>query len=305
MLVHSRRFFACIQQCDETQNQWHMRIEAPDSDYILVHGKVHKSQTYWIDKNDGTKVYVGKQKPFNFAGLFTVIDPALPAALKSSIESSFPRIMSSFEQRFGPLNAPPMLLFSTSYSTDGKVDRKGGVLPNQVVFHVHAPKQTKRSFDIWFTTHEIAHLFQKEGVQTVRFSESWLHEGAAEYLTTQWLKQASHQQLIHDKMSSARRHCFTTLKGKSLSETQRKDARLFYTCGLLLFHKLETLLKPSGQSVSQIWKIYTQRIRQGETANSDLMIDIIRSYVKTKSKQRWISFFREVQISPQETYDRI
>ncbi|WP_226647842.1 hypothetical protein [Microbulbifer variabilis] len=41
-LLHTGRFFACAESCQPSLNHWHLTIAAPESDNIILHGKIHQ-----------------------------------------------------------------------------------------------------------------------------------------------------------------------------------------------------------------------------------------------------------------------
>lgn len=57
---HSGRLFACANACTEENNKWHLTLNVPSDEHIVLNGKVMKSSVSWTDNNDGRVVYVGK-----------------------------------------------------------------------------------------------------------------------------------------------------------------------------------------------------------------------------------------------------
>lgn len=83
VLFHSGRFFACAESCTDEQNQWSLELIAPAHENIILHGNIEQDRVRWVDRNSGSKVYVGPATPL--AELLCHRMPGCTKVLRSSL----------------------------------------------------------------------------------------------------------------------------------------------------------------------------------------------------------------------------
>src|SRR5690554_2548838 len=135
MLVHTGRFYACVESCTNHHHEWPMAVNITTSDYLLIDGMRFLDFHEWLDRDSGRAIYIGQQPPEHFAALVAVIDPALPQSLQYELVTELPMIMSYFTQHLGVLKQTPTLFASYSEFDGAYYGQQGGVLPNQVFMH--------------------------------------------------------------------------------------------------------------------------------------------------------------------------
>ena len=277
LLIHTGRFFACIDSCTEAHHQWPLSIRLSTDDSILINGERYAASHEWLDEDSGRVIYVGPQQPVSFANLLAVIDPILPATLQTALINQLPMMMRYFTQKLEPLKQSPMLFASYSGSHGEHYGHQGGVLPNQIFMHWYgdsALENMNEENTLWFFAHEIAHLFQGSGVHFSQADEAWIHEGAAELMaylySYEQLGDTSH--LLQTAFSKARQQCAETWPlSEEFAAVGRLNFRLHYTCGLAANASLHQQLEAAGvpNGIFQLWLTYSARIDAGEPATSE------------------------------------
>ncbi len=61
LLFHSGRFFACVDDCNDSENDWKMALTVPVDEHIVLNGEVLRGSVEWHDKDSGRSIYVGEQ----------------------------------------------------------------------------------------------------------------------------------------------------------------------------------------------------------------------------------------------------
>lgn len=276
MLVHTGRFFACANSCTEHHHEWPMAMQLTTDDYLLINGTRQLGFFEWLDRDSGRAIYVGQQAPEHFAALVTLIDPALPQSLQYGLVSELPMIMSYFTKQLGSLSETPTLFASYSDFQGNYYGQQGGVLPNQIFMHWYGEASLEnldQERTLWFFAHEIAHLFQGNGLRFSSTDEAWIHEGAAEMMAYLYTDNTLNQdsQLVSKAVHDAKQQCAAVWPiSESLVDVGRVDFRAHYTCGLVANAELHAQLQANGihNGIFTLWQTYSELIRQGDPANS-------------------------------------
>ncbi|MDN3653155.1 hypothetical protein QWY77_10370 [Thalassotalea ponticola] len=95
VLIYTGRLFACINTCIDNVNQWHISMQVPQGEHIIVASQVFKHTTSWTDGNDGMNIYVGSQQPIATQNVVAVIDSGLPDKIKRSLNSDIPSLLNT------------------------------------------------------------------------------------------------------------------------------------------------------------------------------------------------------------------
>ena len=91
ILIHSGRFFACENECDDSFNEWSFKLTVPRGEHIIINGVTVGSETNWIDSGSGMSIYIGQQTPIEANGFLTLIDAGLPKSIKDALETDIQR----------------------------------------------------------------------------------------------------------------------------------------------------------------------------------------------------------------------
>ncbi|MCF6439736.1 hypothetical protein L1077_09865 [Pseudoalteromonas luteoviolacea] len=288
MLLHSGRFFACASTCADNTNAWPIAIKAPFN-HIIVDGKVYKNNVQWIGKDSGQKVYVGHEAPIEDAHFVSLIDGRLPPTLKKHIEKDLPKLMDFFADKMGTLDYRPALFASFSETNDGRYGHQGGTLSDQIFLHWYGEKAIEKVNSesiFWFFSHEVAHLYQKQGSDIENPSEAWLHEGAAEFLAgVASANVANNTSLLSEKIVTAQRHCLEGLKQEpSYIRAVKSNSRLHYNCGLVLINEINhALVKENKQlDIFDTWQSFNQQIESGKPASVATFLNGIQPHLSSE-----------------------
>ncbi|WP_371188261.1 hypothetical protein [Thalassotalea maritima] len=275
-LIYTGRLFACVERCGVDVNQWHFSLQAPEGEHIIVAGKVHTGTVNWVDSNDGMNVYVGSQHPIVTDNVIAVIDRGLPERIKLSLDADIPKLMNYFENKLGKLEGEKPTLFA-SYANINGSSSQGGTLPNQIFMHWNLKNLDKKVNDhtfindtIWFFAHEVAHLYQRSSKSELygEVSESWLHEGHADWLAALALLELypNTDAYVSDKVDRFRAHCAKGLADFPLAKAADKGRfDLYYTCGLLIHQAIDLALKKdSNEDIYSLWVAFRKQVEQGD-----------------------------------------
>lgn len=286
MLLHSGRFFACAEHCSAEINSWTLTLTAPEGEHIIVAGQVHQNEFSWQEKDSGSSVYVGKATPLAGPDFISLVDPALPDALRQQIMLQLPELMAWFTQSMGRLEFRPALFASYSSTDDGSYGYQGGILPGQIFMHWYgrtAIEQLQSDAVFWFFAHEVAHLYQRRAGAIEVAQDAWIHEGAADYMAG--LASASVQNnpdILQSKVSAAAEECISGLeKQQSYGKAASANPRLHYSCGLLLNHAISAELQKAVQPLSlfKLWSLFNNKVEAGLPAQAEVFLDVLKPYV--------------------------
>lgn len=304
MLLHSGRFFACAELCAAELNSWTVTLSAPADEKIIVAGKVYQQQATWHEKDSGTSIYVGKSTPLAGPDFISMIDPALPLALRQQITLQLPKLMEWFTHYMGRLDYRPALFASYSTTEDGSYGHQGGILPGQIFMHWYgrtAIEQLRPDAVFWFFAHEVAHLYQRNAGAIEAPQDAWIHEGAAEYMAG--LASAAvqkNEQILQNKLATAGKQCVTGLeKQRSYAKAAAANTELHYSCGLVLNHAIAMQLQKAKQPISffSLWTLFDAVVQSGQTAQAAVFLDVLKPHV---TKEFWLQLSK---FSSQDNFD--
>lgn len=292
-LIYTGRLFACVNECGGATNVWKMTIEVPDSEHIIVNGKVITPTYSWLDSDDGMNVYVGTQTPVETANVIAVIDDGLPAAVKRSLDTNIPRLMDFFEHKLGKISGTKPTLFASYANIDGH-SSQGGTLPKQIFMHWNLNNLEKSSLEhdftnktFWFFAHEVAHFYQEDDKTPLygEGEESWLHEGHADWLAFKALAELSPktQQFLDAKVTSFTQTCAEGLAAVSLSEAADNGRfDLYYSCGLLIHKAIdEALAGEPDKDIYALWNEYRNRVKKGEKKGAETFLTVTKEWTSS------------------------
>lgn len=285
MLLHTGRFFACAEICLPEHNEWSIEVQSAKSDNIIVRGRVYTGKAKWLDGDEGIKVYVGLAIPQNDSNFVSVIDENLPEELKTQISSQLPLLMNFFSLNMGKLEYRPALFASYSSTDDGTFGHQGGTLPGQMFLHWYGSKAIKEinSDEVfWFFSHEVAHLFQREGANVNDHKDQWLHEGGAEFFAGKAIEHFTNDNdIFQHKLEAAQDSCLSALdEGASYAEISKRNPRLHYSCGMSIFSAIdEGLRKSNGMNIYKLWGLYNKGVASGKPAGALTFIAVAKPYL--------------------------
>lgn len=245
MLVHSARFFACPNLCSGNENLWAMAVKAPLNDTIIADGQISTGRTSWWDKNDGQKIYIGRQDTLQNASYVSIVDPKLANTVGKQLQQFLPKMMSLLENSYGALDDKPMLFASFSKTHDGNFGRQGGTLTNQVFMHWYGSERYQErdpAATLWFFAHEAAHMYQHMVGKAISSVDNWLHEGHAEMMAKKIMLHLlpQYKGFVEKKVLKAQAQCLEIIATSSLAaQIEEGNYQSLYDCGLHIFNTIE------------------------------------------------------------------
>ncbi len=282
MLVHSGRFFACAEQCNDNIRHWQMTVTAPADEQILVNGQRFEESVSWQDGDSGRSFYLGRGQVVENGAVLAVVDPGLPAQISTQLASTFPAMMAYFQQHLGRLEQKPMLFASYGQIDDGRYGRQGGVLPGEVFMHWYGPQtlfeQPGLMDDtLWFLAHEAGHIYQQSAMASTSPREAWIHEGHAELmalLVMEKLFPGAQARLAH-RLATANEQCQAGLAGSTLAEAADQGRfQLIYSCGLVMQKRIHDQLG-GGDAGLRLWAQYQQHVDAGQPAGQQTFMAVL------------------------------
>ena len=289
LLFHSGRFFACVDDCNDSENDWKMALTVPVDEHIVLNGEVLRGSVEWHDKDSGRSIYVGEQALIETEHVIAVIDEGLPEQIKSSLSSHLPEMMDYFESHFGELPSKPMLFASYAKNPDSH-STQGGTLSNQIFMHWDHDKLEAQLIDpaildntTWFFAHEAGHLYQSIAVSTssINASQSWIHEGNADMLASLALLSIypESESYVGQRFAEAKAQCGDGLQNFSLAHAADENRfDLYYSCGWLIHRAIDVAVKKAevtSDGIFSVWKEYHSRVKSGQPANQDTFVTIV------------------------------
>ncbi|WP_157953865.1 hypothetical protein [Microbulbifer sp. A4B17] len=318
-LIYTGRLFACIEACSDDVQSWKLSMQIPEGEHMIVNGQVYTGSTNWVDRESGMNIYVGTQKPIEGSSFIAVIDGGLPDKIRNSLNSDIPKMINYFGGRLGENTVGKPTLYASYAQVDGS-DRQGGTLPNQIFMHWNLNDMDKRLEDpsfvsdiIWFFAHEVAHFHQegKEEVLSNDVSESWLHEGNADWLAASALIDLypDLEEYVYSKIDKYKVSCSEGLKEFPLVEAANHGRfDLYYSCGLLIHRAIDQSLqeKSNGSlNLFSLWKSYRETIEGGGEKGSDSFLNM----VEDRTSRDFVEVIRQLinskLVNPEATLDKL
>jgi hypothetical protein len=169
-----------------------------------------------------------------------ILDPQLPAWLRTFLATSIPEILAEYTRELGP--APigrPTLIVSWKGATPKMAGMGGSVLPSLVTMSFEGEGMLEESAEIgnqarWFAAHESAHFWLGQAVRYEFSREAWIIEGAADLLAFRTVAQTDPAYDARAQLQSSLDECVSLTRGRSVeSAQQRNEERTAYACGAI------------------------------------------------------------------------
>jgi hypothetical protein len=310
MLIHSGRFFACPVQCDDSQNQWQIRLRASKDEHIIVDGKVHRAEASWTDQDSGKSIYVGSSKPVTDDNFVSVIDTGLPSALQQLMAQRLPDILAFFNTKMGKLSFRPSLYASYSPAADGGYGHQGGSLPGQVFMHWYgkqAVEQLNERATLLFFAHEVAHLYQRKAANVEQLQDAWLHEGSAELFSAlAYTAISADKALLPKKLKIVQQACLDALATDPRYSSQAQtNPNVHYSCGMVLFHAIHQDLTAQGHDVFTQWLAFNAAVEQGKPATPATFLAVVSPALSADFSKQLSEFIQNPQFDAKKFFQQL
>jgi hypothetical protein len=288
ILFHTGRLFTCADVCPEDP-RWSIRLSVVGRRHILAKGEWTTRQRVWTESDNGCVVYIGETRPVETAEMITVLDGALPSAVRSQLLKQIPNFMHYFAIRLGELSSKPMIFASYDASYAHGRGREGGALSGcgQIFSHFYGKgwpdEMAKPEFTntlAWHFAHEAAHLYQRLSVSE---HDAWIHEGGAEAFAAIALKAGDDADVafVTSRVDMAEQACTHDLGDRTIREAlDARDVRVAYSCGLVLNMAIDTAVKrafPASDGLYAIWRDLMGRTAGKATVGEGDFLDSVAS----------------------------
>ncbi|MCW8109189.1 hypothetical protein OPS25_11835 [Alteromonas ponticola] len=298
-LIHTGRFFACASKCSTRTEGWPINIYVDKSSHIIANGELYQHSASWTDYDDGQYVYVGQQVPLEGTSFIAMIDEGLPNKIKTALQETIPQLMRLFESHLGDHGSEIKPMLFASYSNSQGGDIQGGTLPRQIFIHWDMNNLETLLADehfvldtLWMFAHEVAHFYQ--GIDNIGLTktDSWIHEGNAEWLAAlafQELYGESSVTFVDKKVHHAKTQCIEALQYHSLQNAaQHSNYRAYYDCGMIINRLLDDEIRRQSNSTSSIftfWTEFREAAQNTDDAGAPVFWDTMKSYVSAETHE--------------------
>jgi hypothetical protein len=218
---------------------------------LLLGGKVSTGTARFALGREGTYLYSGDAPVIDTEAFAGVIDPGLPAWVRTELDTFTPRLMRLYADRLGkPAGGKPMALVAWQGSERSGWSLGGSVLDGMVVMQISGKRVLEPSPDVlmrmrWFIGHESAHFWLGQTVNYSRRSEAWIMEGGADLLAIRAFQQLVPDYDPHAQLQDELDDCLKRNgAGKPLATAEeRGEMRANYACGAMLYRAAESAAK--------------------------------------------------------------
>ena len=207
---------------------------------VLSGGRRLATAQFGDDDGDGTYVLFGRLQPIVTDAMAAVIDPALPAWIRGSLDRAVPDILGRYAAMLGPAPGPkPTILVSWAGPTPGRISLGGSVLAGMVTLayegdRLNTESPQARSYGLWFIAHEGAHFWLGQAVHYEFARESWITEGGAELLAFRTVAAVDPAYDARGAINAAIAECLPFIAGKGIAgAAERGESRAYYSCGAI------------------------------------------------------------------------
>jgi hypothetical protein len=222
------------------------RVTFRDTDAPVLHQGQRRPSTT-VEGDNGGYILFGPAEPAPGEAMATIIDPALPEWIRSSLLRDTPVLLARHAEALGPRSGPrPTLMVAWAGPTPHLASMGGSVLPGTIVMTyegegVLAENDALRRQGLWFIAHEAAHFWLGETVAYQYSRDAWITEGGADLLALRAIPAVDRGYDAREMLQSAVGDCaeLTRRRGVASAE-QRSEHRAYYACGAVFGLVAET-----------------------------------------------------------------
>jgi hypothetical protein len=185
--------------------------------------------------------FLGPTRPVETPDVVTLLDPQLPAWIRSALVKVVPELLALYSEQLGkPKTGRPTVIVSWKGPTPGIVSRGGGALFGQIVMEYEgvgmvAETPERRAEDLWFVAHEAAHFWLGQTVGYEYARDSWITEGGADLLAIRVIAALKLPFDWRGQLNQAITDCAALTRRKGVeSARERGEHRAYYACGVVL-----------------------------------------------------------------------
>jgi hypothetical protein len=214
------------------------RVVFRDSAGPVLHAGRRQPAATVDARDDGTYVLFGPIRPIVSDAMAAVIDPQLPAWIRTALARSVPDILGRYAAALGPAPGPkPTIMVSWAGPTAGMTSMGGSVLDGLIVMTyegagVLEENARTRGSGLWFIAHESAHFWLGQAVHYDTARQSWITEGGADLLAIRTVPQVDPAYDWRGALQKEVDDCAALSAGRGIaSALERNEYRAYYACG--------------------------------------------------------------------------
>lgn len=188
-------------------------------------------------EGEGSYILFGPQAPVLTPDVALVVDPGLPAWLRTALADATPAMLARFTAALGPAPGPrPTIMVSWAGPTRGLSSMGGGALPGLIVMRfegegVLQENEAGRRSNLQFIAHEAAHFWLGQAVRYEGARDGWITEGGADLLAFRAVAAADPGYDPRAPLQAAVNDC-ARLAGRPVeAANERNEHRAYYACG--------------------------------------------------------------------------
>lgn len=213
---------------------------------VLANGRRMPAATF-ASEGEGTYILFGGGAPTITPDLALVVDPQLPAWIRTSIAATTPGILRRYTEALGPWpGGRPTIMLSWAGPTSGVTSMGGGALLGLIVMRfegegVLAENPAARQSNLWFIAHEAAHFWLGQAISNDTARDSWITEGGADLLAFRAVGAEDPTYDSRAQLQKAVDDCVRLGAGKAVATAnERNEHRAYYACGAVFALVAET-----------------------------------------------------------------
>jgi hypothetical protein len=235
---------AAVEHVPADQNQAEIdatrtRVTFRDAAGPVLHaGRRRPSVTRDGGVDDGSYVLFGPLRPVVTDTMAEIIDPALPAWIRTTLERDVPAILARYAATLGPAPGPkPTIMVSWAGPTPHRLSMGGSVLPGLVTLAyegegVLTENPRSRGQGLWFIAHESAHFWLGNAVHYEFSRDAWITEGGADLLAFRTVAAVDPAYDWRAALDRSIADCVALSTNKGVAGAEdRNEQQAYYACG--------------------------------------------------------------------------
>ena len=227
---------------------------------LLLRGRITRDAATLSLADPDTYVYSGTVPLLETEHFVEVMDPGLPAWVRSQLDDFLPRLMEFYTARLGaPSGSKPTAMIAWEGPERPGLSLGGSVFDDLVVMDISGSKMLTADPKILailraFFGHETSHFWIGKTVHDSRPEEDWITEGSADLLGIRAIQHLVPDYDPHPKLQEEMNDCLKLNgAGKPLSTAEdRGDNKAHYACGALLLLAAEAASKRGDKSADAL-----------------------------------------------------
>ena len=264
-----------------------VRVIPPSGTSVVVRGRVsHGPVTFTDSVGDGTYVYVGNIVPRETLDVIAIVDPGMPAWLRTQFDRYLPRIFAAYARRFGAkLPWKPEVIYGFKDTTSSGLSSGGGTLTGLVslalegaAWRTPSADATAQAFHL--LAHESAHLWNGQLVESAGGPASWMHEGGADAMASALLLEFGiiDSARFRSDRDRALNACVADVAAGSVHSAGSRGAfSTFYDCGEVMALWTDAAVRQArpGADVFTFWRDLVAAAVPGRRYDEDMYFAVL------------------------------